>query len=55
MSARRCLIISGFPPEIGRRKLITEYVKSGKGTEQDYNKLLLLVSRANQAIKKASK
>lgn len=27
MSARRCLIISGFPPEIGRRKLITEYVK----------------------------
>lgn len=28
MSARRCLIISGFPPGIGRRKLIAEYVKS---------------------------
>lgn len=28
MSARRCLIVSGFPPGIGRKKLITEYVKS---------------------------
>lgn len=28
MSVRRCLIISGFPSGIGRRKLITEYIKS---------------------------
>lgn len=28
MSCRRCLIISGFPPGIGRKKLLTEYIKS---------------------------
>ena len=28
MSCRRCLIISGFPPGIGRKKLMTEYIKS---------------------------
>ncbi len=27
MSCRRCLIISGFPPGIGRRKLMVEYIK----------------------------
>lgn len=28
MSCRRCFIVSGFPPGIGRRKIITEYIKS---------------------------
>ena len=37
------------------KKEFTEYVKSGNGTEQDYDNLLLLLSRAYKAIKKVSK
>lgn len=51
MSMRRCLIVSGFPPGIGRKKMLTEYIKSELvPTKSKYYEPILINLDENSSI-----
>lgn len=46
MNSRRCIVISGFPPGVGRKRLLTEYIRKelAKSSNENYEPITIELS-----------
>ena len=46
MNSRRCIVISGFPPGVGRKRLLTEYIRKelAKSVNENYEPITIELS-----------